>query len=167
MIFATNNDDPIKRPELAAAAVEVLRARGVPADLHVLRGVPYPDVPVWLNASDAVLVTSRSEGSPTIVKEALACNRPVVSVAVGDVSDQIAGIAGCFVCGDGASELADKLQRVSEGPRVVSGREHMVRYSIESTAKRLCEFYEETLESWRGSAAVPAPEPLTRLRRTS
>lgn len=64
--------DPFKRPELAQVAVERLRALGVNAELHHLRGVSYDQVPIWLNASDVLLVTSHHEGSPTIVKEALA-----------------------------------------------------------------------------------------------
>jgi teichuronic acid biosynthesis glycosyltransferase TuaC len=51
----------------------------VKAELHHLRGIEYEQVPIWLNASDVLLVTSHHEGSPTIVKEALACNLPIVS----------------------------------------------------------------------------------------
>ena len=65
--------------------MEALARRGVRAEIHYLRGQPNSDVPIWINASDVLLMTSLHEGSPTIVKEALACNLPVVSVDVGDV----------------------------------------------------------------------------------
>src|SRR5438876_1090772 len=70
---------------------------GVRAEMHYLRGVVHKEVPFWLNASDSLLLTSLHEGSPTIVKEALACNVSVVSVNVGDVSERIKGIAGCHL----------------------------------------------------------------------
>ena len=70
---------------------------GIDAEMHHLSGVPNDHVPIWLNASDVVLLTSLHEGSPTIIKEALACNRPVVSVDVGDVRERIRGVDGCFL----------------------------------------------------------------------
>jgi teichuronic acid biosynthesis glycosyltransferase TuaC len=145
VLFSTNNDDPVKRPGLARAAVDSLIEAGIDASLHVLKGVPNDEVPVWLNASDVILVTSWSEGSPTIVKEALACNRPVVSVAVGDVAAQIGGISGCHVAAADRVALADKMKLVYSGPRQVRGRERMADQSLEPTAERLKEFYEEVI----------------------
>jgi len=63
----------------------------------------------WLNASDALLLTSMHEGSPTVVKEALACGLPVVSVDVGDVAERIEGIEGCHLASPEPAELAGKL----------------------------------------------------------
>ena len=65
--------------------MNLLRREGVPAVLRVMQGVAYADVPTWINASDVLLLTSLLEGSPTIVKEALACNVPIVSTPAGDV----------------------------------------------------------------------------------
>ena len=57
-----------------------------------------PDsVPLILNASDALLVTSRYEGSPNIVKEAMACGLPVVTVPVGDVAERLAGVSPSWI----------------------------------------------------------------------
>jgi glycosyltransferase involved in cell wall biosynthesis len=142
VLFNTNNDDPIKQPELARAAVEQLRRRGVPAEWQELRGLSNDEVPQRLNAADVLLLTSRHEGSPTIVKEALACNLPVVTVDVGDVRDQIREIEGCYLAGADATDLAEKLQLVYRGPRRVAGRAKMEQLSIERIASRLHEFYE-------------------------
>ena len=105
-------EDPVKRLELASAAVDRLTELGVKAELHLLRGVMYEQVPIWLNASDALLLTSYHEGSPTIVKEALACNLPIVSVPVGDVPQRIQDLEGCYLSDADAMELALKLQKV-------------------------------------------------------
>ena len=88
VLFATSGN-PVKRPELAQAAVGELCRMGVQAEIHLLQDLPNSVVPVWINGSDVLLLTSLHEGSPTIVKECLACNLPIVSVDVGDVAERI------------------------------------------------------------------------------
>jgi teichuronic acid biosynthesis glycosyltransferase TuaC len=76
-IFFHITPDERKRHWLAREAVEWARSRGAPVELHEVTGVPVRDVPMWLNASDAVLNTALFEGSPNSIKEALACNTAV------------------------------------------------------------------------------------------
>jgi teichuronic acid biosynthesis glycosyltransferase TuaC len=147
ILFPTNSGDPCKRLDLAMAAVEAANHSGVQAELHQLRGVPHEEVPIWLNASDVVLLTSLHEGSPNIVKEGLACNIPVVSVDVGDVRERIQGIDGCYLASPEPTDLAAKLLMVHAGPRRVMGRIKMQELSLERVAIRLKEFYGETLRT--------------------
>ena len=136
VLFATNGD-PVKRPELANVAVDRLRSMGVRGKMHYLRGVQNEEVPVWLNASNVLLLTSLHEASPTIVKEALACNLPVVSVNVGDVSERIKGIEGCYIALPDPNDLAAKLSLVHSGSRRVAGRTKMQELSLECIALQL------------------------------
>jgi len=147
VLFPANMGDPIKRPELARAAVDLLRQKGIPAEFHLLSGVPNTDVPVWINASNVLLLTSLHEGSPTVVKEALACNIPVVSVDVGDVRERIEGIEGCYLADSAAPALAEKLYLVSQGRRWINSRTSIQQLSLLETARRLHQFYEEVLAS--------------------
>ena len=64
ILFPTNSGDPVKRPLLARAAVEAVNRLGIIAEMHELRNVPNDEVPIWLNAADALLLTSLHEGSP-------------------------------------------------------------------------------------------------------
>jgi teichuronic acid biosynthesis glycosyltransferase TuaC len=148
VLFPTNSGDPLKRPELAKAAVEAANHSGVQAEMHQLQGVPHAEVPIWLNASDVVFLTSVHEGSPNIVKEALACNVPVVSVDVGDVRERIQGIEGCYLAAPELGDLAAKLQMVHAGPRRVVSRTKMQELSLERVALQLKEFYSEVLVSF-------------------
>ncbi|ERM81020.1 hypothetical protein P872_11500 [Rhodonellum psychrophilum GCM71 = DSM 17998] len=50
-----------------------------------------------LSSADCLLMTSISEGSPQVIKEALSCGLPVVSVPVGNVDEMIEGVPNCFV----------------------------------------------------------------------
>ena len=147
VLFATANSDPVKRPWLARAAMDHLASEDVSAQLHVLSGVPNAEVPVWLNASDALLLTSEHEGSPTIVKEALACGLPVVSVDAGDVAERIAGIEGCYLAKADSADLALKLRWVFERQQRLNCRAQLQELSCVAIARKLERFYEEILQS--------------------
>jgi len=142
VLFPANGGNPVKRPALAEAAIAAVRRLGVPATLHYLRGVDYADVPQWLNASDLLLMTSLHEGSPTVVKEALACGVPVVSVDVGDVAEQIEDIDGCFLAHADADHLAAQVVKV-RARRRVDGRARMMNYSLDRIARRLVHIYQD------------------------
>jgi len=160
VVFPSNSGNPVKRPALARAAVAAAKQLGVPAELHYLRGVPNTDVPLWMNASDVLLLTSLHEGSPTVVKEALACNLPVVSVNVGDVDEQLRGVPGCHVAPADSRELAMRMRTVyATAPDVVAERRARVQHlSIERIAARLQHFYADVMTSFanRSTAAIEA-----------
>lgn len=143
VLFASSNGDPVKRPELARAAVARMSHSDRPAELHYLAGIPNVEVSVWLNASDVLLLTSMHEGSPTIVKEALACGLPVVSVDVGDVAERLEGLEGCHLARPEPAELAAKLGLVRQrGPRL-DVRARLEELSIVSVAQKLKRCYED------------------------
>ena len=80
-----------------------------------------------------------------MVKEALACNRAVVSVDVGDVRERIEGIEGCYLASADASDLAAKLRLVHADRRRVAGEIKIQHLSLEQIARRLTQFYEDLL----------------------
>jgi teichuronic acid biosynthesis glycosyltransferase TuaC len=159
-ILFSGSRDPVKRPWLAHAAVEKLRQFGIDGEIHYLRGIRNDEVPIWLNASHVVLLTSSHEGSPTIVKEALACNLPVVSVNVGDVADRIEGIDGCHIALPEASDLATKLHMVRNANRRIAGRAKIDTLSLRSIALEIKTLYGDILQSSNPSTGYSClPEP--------
>ena len=143
VLFGAEPWRPEKRFALARAAVDRLDLDGDSVQLHVLDGVPHEAVPSWLNAADVVLITSIHEGSPNVVKEALACNVPVVSVDVGDVRERLEGIEGCFIAASSPADLAAKLKQVLERGRRIDARDRARELSSDRVAARLCRIYEE------------------------
>ena len=93
VLFAGAFDNAVKDSPLAKNAMAEL----ADAQLVELKGYSREEVFLLMQAADALLLTSRSEGSPQVVKEALACGCPIVSTDVGDVRELTAGIAGCYV----------------------------------------------------------------------
>lgn len=114
VLFAAQPGNSRKRYDLAVEVCKIA-GRSFPEGLELVAAVERPpeEVPVYMNACDALLLTSTNEGSPNVVREALACNLPVVSTDVGDVRERIGHLEGCAVCSsDDPQVLADALVRV-------------------------------------------------------
>src|SRR5262249_11487138 len=98
-----------KRFELVQAVYARLQGQLPSLTLVTGGGIPYEIMPVYYNAADVVLQSSYYEASPMIVKEALACEVPLVSTDSGDTREVIAGVPHCFVCRDDPAELAERV----------------------------------------------------------
>ncbi|MGN0187156.1 MAG: glycoside hydrolase family 99-like domain-containing protein [Paludibacteraceae bacterium] len=98
VLFAGAFDNAIKDPELAIKTIELHNQTShIKAQLIELKGYTRSQVNTLMYIADALLLTSQTEGSPQVIKEAMACGCPIVSVDVGDVSERISGIDGCYV----------------------------------------------------------------------
>jgi len=140
-----------KRFDVVQDAVDHLIARGMDLELVIAYKEPYERIPLYMNACDVKIVPSECEGSPQVVKEAMACNLPVVSVDVGDVPDILAGVEGCYVCPRDPISIAEKVKLILEQPFRTNGREKTRRYEVSSIARRIIQVYQETLETKKGS----------------
>ncbi len=112
--------------------------------LHAVTGVPHDEMPTYMNGADALLLTSRREGSPNAVKEALACNLPVVATDVGDVATRLDGVTHSRACSTDA-ELVDALADALAADERSNGREVVREVSIERTNERLYDVYREVV----------------------
>src|SRR5690349_24793465 len=61
VLFPANPANPIKRFDLALASIAAVKRERTPVEIHQLKGITHNEVPVWLNASDVVLLTSSHE----------------------------------------------------------------------------------------------------------
>jgi len=122
VLFVGDPADPRKRGDLAQQTIKRLDG-SLRARLVVAWRVPHAQVPEYMAACDALIFTSLQEGSPNVVKEALACNLPVVSVPVGDVAERLHGVAGCELCADDRPDtIAAALTRVLARGGRIAGR---------------------------------------------
>jgi teichuronic acid biosynthesis glycosyltransferase TuaC len=157
VVFAGRPSQARKRYGLAKQAVEVLN-RSLPADLHVVWGVPHEEVPLHMSAGDVLVFTSLQEGSPNVVKEALACNLPVVSVRVGDVPERLQGVSPCEVCDDERPEtLAGALERVLRRKERSNGRDAVLSLDEHVLTAKVIGLYRSVLQP-RASVATRQQE---------
>lgn len=142
ILFNASRLPRVKRLDLAQAAFDIVRLDRPNARLHLLDGsTPPQDLPLIMNASDCLLMTSDYEGSPNIVKEALACNLPVVSVDVGDVRERIEGVMNSFITGRRPDEIAGAVSRVLASRSRSNGVTRISSISLDVTTNALIRIY--------------------------
>lgn len=154
VLFAANPTNPVKRFWLAEAAVALLRDKTNDIELIPLFGVRNEMVPMYMNASDVLILTSHHEGSPNVIKEALACDLPIVSVDVGDVATRISSVPGCVLCRDDKPEtLSNGLMQVFQTNRRISGRETVAALHRDLMAQKMIAVYRAALAQYASASA--------------
>jgi len=122
VLFSNNPAIPVKNFALARDTVERVRNKGFDVELVVASGLPHTTVASYMNASNALILTSLAEGSPNVVKEAMACNVPVIATEVGDVATVIGHTSGCCVCSHDPEALAEALENALQHRERTTGR---------------------------------------------
>ncbi len=147
IIFPGDIHDERKRFALAREACAILRERyGIDNEILHMRTRPQRELNRYFNASDVMVFTSWSEGSPNVIKEAMATNLPIVSVPVGDVEDVIGGTRGCYVVNDDPEAIAAHLAQALKTKERTNGRHDIQWLRIENVAKRLETIYRAAIQ---------------------
>ncbi|MBK5220847.1 MAG: glycosyltransferase [Thermoleophilia bacterium] len=144
LFFPANPNRPEKRHDRAA---ELAAACG--AELISGGSIEPERMPVWLNAANAVLVTSDYEGFGMAAIEALACDVPTLSTPVGIAPYALVGIEGCLCApfDTAAWSAAVRPHLEATDPRV-AGAARAATLSAARMAERL-------IEAYRDVAAIP------------
>lgn len=145
VLFAGAFDNPIKNVVLAYAVME----RVPEAGLLELKGYSRSQVAHLMQAVDAFLMTSLSEGSPQVIKEAMACGCPIVSVDVGDVKTRIAGLDGCFISNRSVDDIAVSLKKALAFVGRTAGRDSIINDGLTNSqvARRIIDCYAGLVKS--------------------
>lgn len=137
--------DPARAVKDFPRAERVVSALEADASLKPISGVPYEEMPSYVNASDALLVTSKRESGPMVVKEAAACNVPVVSTDVGFVGEVLDGVSNSTVA-DADAQLTAALDRVLASGARADGRDRIDCLGLAEMGDRLLGVYEGVLD---------------------
>ena len=142
LLFAADPSIAVKRYPLAKAVAEHLRRKDSTIQLLVAYREPQPRLAVFMNACDALIFPSYQEGSPNIVKQAMACNLPIVATDVGDVRELIGETEGCYICEPEMAQFADRLGQVLSQRRRTQGLERVRDLTGAAVAQKLIRVYE-------------------------
>lgn len=141
VLFIASKNRPEKNLSMAEEAVAYLQDKSVEF-LH-LHSMENSMIPLYLNAADLLLLTSRREGGVNVIKEAMACNCPIVSTDVGDVRWVTSGIDGCYITGSGIPDVAANIKKALDFSARTTGRERIFELGLDSVsvAGKLAEIY--------------------------
>jgi teichuronic acid biosynthesis glycosyltransferase TuaC len=134
IFIADPPDRPEKNIELAKLAIQKLHSKNVNF-LH-LHSLDESNLSLYYSAADLLLLTSLHEGSPNVIKEAMACGCPMVSTNVGDVEKNISGVKGCYISTYDPNDIAAKIEFAIEFALTnnrTNGRERIKELQLSST----------------------------------
>ncbi len=143
VLWVSDPERKEKNFDLAREALSYLKTEDV--ELTVVNNVELDQVPFYYYAADVLLVTSKWEGSPNVVKEAMACSLPIVSTDVGDVIDITKDVDGCYITEPNPVEVARAVDTALTFGKRTNGREKVKYLDVEYISERLLDTYREVL----------------------
>lgn len=144
ILFSSSFDKPVKNVNLAYKSTQNIKN----SELIELKNYTKIELSNLMNAADLLLVTSFSETGPLIVKEAIACNCPVVSTDVGDVKEIIVKRKNSFVTSYNPKEIEAVIKKVIKLKKPVPKEELTLQeYDLNYAAQRIKVVYQECLKN--------------------
>jgi len=130
---------------VAKEAVRILNKGTDQYELLLVSDLPQIEIPTFMNAADVLVLPSRKEGSPNVVKEALACNLPVVATDVGDVREIMSGLTGCQIVDRTPEAFARGIGDMCYSDIQFSSRAHISYLRSEKIADSIVDFYKSII----------------------
>ncbi|WP_373207926.1 glycosyltransferase [Clostridium paraputrificum] len=135
---------PEKRFDIIDSALKIINDD----DIKVLcmNNINHRDVPKYINSCEAVLMCSDYEGSPNIIKEAMACNVHIISTDVGNVAEMISGVQSSIIIRQDSKEFALAIKNIANGKlnnNGISGRQKLKDMELDedSIARKILNIY--------------------------
>jgi teichuronic acid biosynthesis glycosyltransferase TuaC len=137
----------VKRFDIVEKMMQLVKGMIPQSELVVVHDKPHATIATYFNACDVCVLASDHEGSPVAIREALACNLPVVSVDVGDVGELIEGLENCYLADKNPADMAEKVSKVLNSGMRCRGRERMQAYDMHHSADRVWQIYQQLIDA--------------------
>lgn len=148
ILFASNKMRDEKNFNLVSEAIELITNY----ECHLLNvySCNQTELNKYYNAVDVVVLSSFHEGSPNVIKEAMACNCPIVSTDVGDVKWVIGETEGCYLASYDPHDFAAKIINAIEFSKTkgrTNGRSRIIELGLDdkTIANKIIEVYKKVI----------------------
>ncbi|MFT7419377.1 MAG: glycosyltransferase involved in cell wall biosynthesis [Arcticibacterium sp.] len=131
----------VKNLPLAQKAFDVFKSNSKKTELKLISGYKHADLKYVYSAADCMLMTSYHEGSNNSIKEAMACNLPVVTVFCGDAEERLKDVHNSYFVEYDHIALAKKLLIVYEYDERSDGRNHLNEVLLDVCTQKINELY--------------------------
>lgn len=145
ILFLGNPNNHVKNFNLAKNSFDIFHSNYSDTKLLAPFGITSEEVVTYMNACDVLLFTSFWEGSPNVVKEAMACNLPIISTDVGDVNNIINGTSNCYIVNFTEEDIVDKLSTIYNNSKRSNGRNMVQHLSDDLISKKIVKIYEKVV----------------------
>lgn len=147
-LFAADPSRCVKNYDLAEQVFDKIDPSIV--KLKLIYNLPQPELYEELYHADMLISTSLWEGSPNLIKEAMACNCPIISTKVGDVEWLFGQENGFFLTSFDSNEIIKAVYKAAEFSLQKSntnGRKRILELELDSNsvAKKINAVYKSIL----------------------
>jgi teichuronic acid biosynthesis glycosyltransferase TuaC len=146
VLFSSSFKNPIKNVDLAKKSLDMFERKDI--EFIEIKDKTRKEVALMLNACDVLLLTSYSEGSPQIIKEAMACNCPIVATDVGDIQEVVGNAKNCFLTDFDPREIFSKISLVFSKQERSNGKSFVEEFSNKRISSKIIRIYKEMLSDF-------------------
>jgi len=139
VLFASSKNRIEKNYPLAKKALEILQNIKL---IELEKNYSTEEMNLLINSADVLLMTSIREGSPQIIKEAMACNCPIVSTNVGDVKEIISNTDGCYITSFDEKDVAEKIHLALKFDQETNGRQNVKHLDVNIIGGKISKIYQ-------------------------
>lgn len=152
ILWIGNTKREVKNYKLANDSFKIVKQYHHNIELLTVNNIPNSELPYYYSACDVFLLTSISEGSPNVIKEAMSCCTPIVSTKVGDVKWVIEGVKGCYLSESNKNDFSHKILKAIDFSEKYNRTEGLAKIislglSLEETANKISKIYNEILRN--------------------
>ncbi len=145
VLFASNPERPEKNFILAKEAISRANIHNI--DLRIVYDISHADMRFYFNAANLLILTSFWEGSPNVIKEAMACNCPVVTTDVGDVKWLLGTEPGYYITSFLVEDVAEAIIKALTHHNDINGRSRILKLGLNEDviAKQIIDLYHSSI----------------------
>lgn len=147
ILFGGGFDNLRKNYPLLKEGIDLLKRDDI--EVLEMKGLSRLQISKILSACDLFALPTKSEGSPQALKEAMACNCPIIATDVADIKHLLGDLDGHYICSFDPKDVAEKVEKALAFNSRTKGRERIIELGLTNdlVAKKLVDIYQSIINN--------------------